>query len=260
MTADDRAYFSLEHPIRLAHRGSGVLWPENTMYAFEQAVALGYHYIETDVRLTRDRVVVVFHDATVDRTTDGSGEVVKLDWAHLAELDAAHSFDREADFPHRGSGIGIVRFDDLLDTFPHVHFNIDLKAPDMEWAVADVIKRKQADDRLLVGSFYDKRLRRFRRITRGSIATSAGPAEGAALWAASRLGRRGPTVPDAYQIPTRMGPMRLDERMIQGAHATGAQVHVWTINDPEEMERLLALGVDGIVSDRPDLLNEVVGI
>jgi len=229
------------------------------MYAFDQAVGLGYHYIETDVRISRDGVVVVFHDASVDRTTNGSGDVAKLDWANLAELDAAYNFQADQDHPLRGTGIGITRLDDLLTSYPNTHFNIDLKAPGQEWAVADVIKRAGAEDRMLVGSFYDKRLRRFRRISRGTIATSAGPAAAAALWAASRLGRKVPAAPDAYQIPVRVGPMHLDERMIQGAHASGAHVHVWTINEPDEMRRLLEMGVDGIISDRPDLLNEVVG-
>jgi glycerophosphoryl diester phosphodiesterase len=258
MSAADRPYFSLEHPIRLAHRGSRTLWPENTAYAFQQAIDLGYRYIETDVRMTRDGVIVVFHDPSLERTTGGAGDIAKLDWSHLEPMDAAHHYQPEAGYPLRRSGIGIPRLGDILATFPDTHFNIDLKAPGMEWAVADVVKRAGAEDRMLVGSFFDGRLRKFRRITRGTIATSAGPAAAAALWAASRLGRQGPAVPDAYQIPPEAGPMRVDERMVQAAHSRGAHVHIWTINEAEEMRRLLALGVDGIITDRPDVLNEVL--
>lgn len=258
MPASDRAYFSLEHPIRLAHRGSRTLWPENTAYAFHQAVGLGYRYIETDVRLTRDGVVVILHDATLERTTDGRGPVAELDWVDLAGVDAAYHHRPGDGWPLRGTGVGIPTLDEILATFPAVHFNLDLKAPRMEWAVAEVIRRHAAEDRMLIGSFHDHRLRRFRRITRGAVATSAGPAEASALWLASRTRRRGPTAPDAYQVPLQAGPMRLDVRMIDTAHAAGAQVHVWTINDADEMRRLLGIGVDGIITDRPDILNQML--
>ena len=181
-------YLDAEHPIRFAHRGSRVLWPENTMEAFQGAVDLGYRYIETDVQLTRDRVVVVFHDDTVDRLTNADGRV--RDWLYedLAHLDAAWSFDAAAGHPRRARGVGISTLHEVLTAFPAIRFNIDLKASGAEWAVADVIKRLHREETTLVGSFHDRWTARFRRITRGAVATSAGPRVATTMWVKSRLG------------------------------------------------------------------------
>ncbi|HHC09519.1 MAG TPA: glycerophosphodiester phosphodiesterase [Actinobacteria bacterium] len=252
-------YLALEHPIRLAHRGSRILWPENTMYAFAEAVeGLGYRYLEIDVRMTRDRVVVVHHDATVDRTTNGTGPLLAYSWEELSRLDAAHRFDPEHDFPLRGKGIGVPRLAEVLSTWPEVHLNIDLKAPGIEWAVAEEIWRHDATDRVLIGSFHDRRIARFRRITKGEVAVSAGPRAVATLYAASRLGRTFSRGYAAFQLPHDHRVLRIDERLVAAVHAAGAQLHLWTVNEPEDMHRFLDLGVDGIVTDRPDLLDEVV--
>lgn len=256
--ADTVPFLSLEHPIRMAHRGSTILWPENTLPAFQGAVDLGYRYIETDVRMTRDGVVVVFHDPTLERLTNGVGKVEDWLYEDLARLDAAWSFGADRGFPLRADGVRVPTLAEAFDTYPDVHFNLDLKAKGIEWAVADVIKRHGREDSTMVGSFTDRRLSRIRRITRGRVATSAGPAQVAAMLAASRIGRTGPKV-DAYQVPIRSRGIKVvDKRFVKGAHRSGAQVHVWTINDPDEMNALLDLGVDGIVTDRPDLLREVV--
>ncbi len=251
-------YLSLEHPIRMAHRGSRDLWPENTLTAFSGAVDLGYRYIETDVRMTRDGVVVVFHDATLDRTTNGTGAIADWRWEELKHLDAGWGFKPEEDHPQRGVGVRIPRLDEVLKTWPAVHFNIDLKASGIEWAVAEVIVEAGRQDSTLVGSFHDRRIARFRRITGGGVATSAGPRVAAQAWVASRVGHRGPHPVAAYQLPYRSRVARIDRRFILAAHAAGAHVHAWTVNDAAEMRRLLDLGVDGIVTDRPDILNDVV--
>ncbi len=252
-------YLALEHPIRFAHRGSRILWPENTMRAFAGAVEeLGYRYLEIDVRLTRDRVVVVHHDATLDRTTDGHGPVALRSWAELSELDAAYHFDAEGGHPLRGRGIGIPRLADVLETWPDVHLNIDLKAPGMEWAVAEEIRLHGAEQKVLVGSFHDRRIARFRRITRGAVAVSAGPSAVAAMYAASRLGRTFAREFAAYQLPHDHRVLRIDRELIDAIHASGAHIHLWTVDEPSDMDRYLDLGVDGIVTDRPDLLNGVL--
>ncbi len=251
-------YLSHEHPIRLAHRGSRHLWPENTMTAFAGAVGMGYRYIETDVRLTRDEVVVAFHDPTLERTTNGAGAIADWRWEELRHLDAAWSFDPAGDHPLRGDGIGIPRLDEIFATWPDVCFNLDLKAAGIEWAVAETIARAGRQDSVLVGSFHDRRIGKFRRITGGEVATSAGSAVAAAAWAASRIGRALRTAVAAYQLPYEAPGANLDERFVHAAHAAGAQVHAWTVNNAVDMDRLLDMGVDGVVTDRPDILNDVL--
>jgi glycerophosphoryl diester phosphodiesterase len=251
-------YLSLEHPIRFAHRGSRILWPENTMVAFQGAADLGYLYLEIDVRITRDGVVVVLHDDTLDRTTNGSGPVSDWLWEDVQRLDAAWAFDPARGHPERGSGVAVPSLDQLFSTFPGLHINIDLKGPGMEWAVADLVKRHRREDRTLIGSFSGKRLARFRRITRNEVPTSAGPARAVATWLAARLGATTRGVEVAYQVPFEHPVLRLDRKYVDAVHAAGAQVHAWTVNDAVSMHRVLDMGVDGIVTDRPDVLNDVL--
>ncbi|CAN5517996.1 glycerophosphodiester phosphodiesterase [soil metagenome] len=252
-------YLALEHPLRFAHRGSRVLWPENTAVAFQGAVDLGYRYIETDVRITADGVVVVFHDPTLTRTTNGMGRVDAWAWDDLRHLDAAWSFGADRGYPRRGTGVGISRLDDVLAAWPDIHFNIDLKSPRMEWAVAEVIRRTRRQDSVLIAAFSDARIARFRRITRDAVATSAGPRTTARALVASRVGLPAPRGPVAYQVPFDNRALPIGRRFIDAAHAASAQVHMWTVNEENDMRRMLDAGVDGIVTDRPDRLNTVLG-
>lgn len=252
-------YLALEHPIRLAHRGSRLLWPENTMVAFRRVVEdLGYRYLEIDVRATADGIPVVIHDATLERTTNGVGAVADWAWEDLRRLDAGYRYGAEEDFPWRDRGARVPSLDEVYRELPDVHLNIDLKAPGIEWLVADVVYRNRAEDRTLVGSFVDRRISRFRRITRGRVATTAGPGTVAAMYLASRLGRTVRRPVEAYQLPYDHPVLRIDRWLVDAVHAAGAQLHLWTVNDPRDMARYLDLGVDGIVTDRPDLLNEVL--
>jgi glycerophosphoryl diester phosphodiesterase len=252
-------YLSHEHPIRFAHRGSTVLWPENTITAFQGAVNLGYRYIETDAHVTRDGVIVLFHDDRLERVTNGTGPVKDRQWDDLRKLDAAYHFNPGAGFPFRAKGIGIPSLEEAVTTFPEVLFNIDLKQPGMEQVMADFIRRLGVEERVLIASFYDRRLRRFRKRMGDSVATSAGRLEVTEFWVGSRFKKSLKTPAHALQVPPHKGTVTLvDEKMVQAAHAVGMQVHVWTINEPDEMQRLLELGVDGIITDRPDLLNHVI--
>ncbi len=254
------AYLAAEHPIRFAHRGSRELWPENTWYGFDAAVGrLGYRYIETDVQVTKDGVVVVFHDDTLDRTTNGVGKVADWYWADIANLDAGYTFTPDgSSFPLRGTGIRVSNLVDTFERYPDVRFNLDLKARGCEWAVAEAISRTGRHDTVLVGSFNDRRLSRFRRITKGLVATAAGPRASILMYAASRAGRPFSTPHAAFQLPVKVRGVGVDRRLVDAIHASGSQLHVWTVNDPGEMRSLLDSGVDGIVSDRPDLLNDVM--
>lgn len=255
-----RHYFDLEHPVRFAHRGSRILWPENTWYAFDQAVeSLGYRYVETDVQMTADGIVVVFHDDTLERCTNGAGRIADWRWEDLQRLDAAYNFTPDGEsFPLRGEGIGISRLDETFDRFPDLCLNIDLKADGSEWAVAEVIKRMAREDTVLIGSFSDSRIAKFRRIMKGRVATSAGPRDSIAMFAASRVGRAMPARGDAYQLPFRTKGVVADKRLVDAVHRAGKQIHLWTVNERREMEKFLDLGVDGIITDRPDILNDVL--
>ncbi len=199
----------------------------------------------------------MFHDATLERVTNGAGLVREWRFEELGRLDAAYRFDPARGYPLRGTGVGIASLEEVLLTWPDVHFNIDIKGPGMEWHVAEVIRRLRREDSTLIGSFHEGRLFRYRRIMGSSIATSAGPFTAGAMWLASRVGRslRSPVV--AYQLPFD-SPARLDARLVAAVHAAGAQLHAWTVNSPSDMERLLDLGVDGIVTDRPDELTRIL--
>jgi glycerophosphoryl diester phosphodiesterase len=256
----DRPFLQREAPIRLAHRGSRILWPENTWRAFDAVTAgLAYAYIETDIRVTRDGIVVVFHDETLERTTNGTGKISKWDWEDLRRLDAGYRFSPDGEnFPSRGTGVTISRLDETFDRYPDVHFNVDLKEQGSEWPVAQVIALAGKTDQVLIGSFSDRRIARFRRITKGDVATSAGPTAAMAMYAASRLGRTINRKADAYQLPRKIRGGAVDQKLVDAIHEAGAHIHVWTVDDPVHMHDLLALGVDGIVSDRPDVLNDVI--
>ncbi len=224
------------------------------MAAFQGAVDLGYRYIETDLHVSRDHKVVIFHDDNLNRLTEGRGRFQDHDWKSLRTLDTGHNFDPAADHPWRGRGLRMPLLEEALHTFPEVHFNLDLKQPGIESVVAAEIQRLGVAERVLVGAFFDVRVRRFRAVSDGTVATAAGPGEVLRAISTSRMGMAPGGRYDALQIPERVATRRL----VEAAHRAGKHIHVWTVNDPLAMRRLLDMGVDGIVSDRPDLLNEVV--
>jgi glycerophosphoryl diester phosphodiesterase len=252
-------------PIAFAHRGGSLLWPENTMLSFQGAVGLGCRYLETDVHLTKDGVLVTIHDATVDRTTDGTGLVRALPVAELKRLDAGYRFSTDGGRTHRfrGQGATIPTLAEVVEAFPQVSLNIDLKRHDaaMVEAMAAFIEERGLHDRMLIASFADGIIKAFRRRTAGRVATAAAGWETRLFWLASRLGLSGLIRPayDALQVPPRTGRLTVtDRRLLAAAQRRGAQVHVWTVDEAAEMRHMLALGVEGIMSDRPDLLLEVL--
>jgi glycerophosphoryl diester phosphodiesterase len=242
--------------LAFAHRG-GARHPElagleNTLAAFAHAVALGYRYLETDVHVTRDGVLVAFHDALLDRVTDGSGHLEDLDADALSALLV-------------GPGEHVPTLAGLVAAFPGARFNVDLKSEGAVQPLAAFIDEHGLHDRILVGSFSGRRLRRFRRLAGPRVATSASPAEVAAYVAlpaglARRLTRspaRGG--PAALQVPHRQGNLDVaSPRLLRRARAAGLHVHVWTVDDPEEMRLLLDRGVDGLMTDRTDILVDVL--
>ena len=247
-----------EHPIAMAHRGSMVLWPENTMTAFQEAVDLGYRYLETDLQMSRDGVLVTFHDDTLDRTTDGTGPVSDHTLEQLREFDAGYRFRINGDYPYRSRGIRIPTLEELATTHPDRVLSLDLKSDGMEEALVDTIRRLDLWDRVIVGSFSDARLRRFRSLTDRPVAMSAGPRETLRFVTAARLRLTFRPEADSFQVPVKHCIKIVSARTVRLARTIGVPLIVWTINEVDEMQRLLDLGVDGIITDRPDLLRALL--
>jgi glycerophosphoryl diester phosphodiesterase len=215
------------------------------MPAFERAVALGYRYIETDVHLTADGVLLAFHDDVLDRVTDRTGVIADLPYAEVAE---AKVDGREP----------IPRFEELLTAWPDLRVNIDPKHDAAVPALIDALRRCDAVDRVCVGAFSDDRIAAVRTALPG-ICTSLGPLGSLQLGLAAE-GEAVDELPDpCAQLPTHFGDLEVvTPALIAAAHERGLQVHVWTIDEADEMARLLDLGVDGIMTDRPGVLRDVL--
>ncbi|WP_420612344.1 glycerophosphodiester phosphodiesterase [Candidatus Spongiisocius sp.] len=251
--------FRHEHPIAMAHRGSGLLWPENTMVAFQGAVDLGYRYLETDLQITSDGTLVTIHDDTVDRTTDGTGLVSDHSLEELQALDAGYRFELDGDYPHRGEGVHVPTLEELVVTYPDGVFSLDLKSDGMEAALVDLIRRLDLWDRVVVGSFSGSRLRRFRALVDRPVATSAGPSEILRFLAAARTHLPHRPRADSFQVPVKdHGITIVSPRTVRAARRLEVPLIVWTINHLADMEGLLDLGVDGLITDRPDLLRTLL--
>ncbi|HSP64683.1 MAG TPA: glycerophosphodiester phosphodiesterase [Candidatus Deferrimicrobium sp.] len=252
----------LDHPIpiAIAHRGGAEELPENTLPAFDAAVELGYHHLETDAHLSSDGVVFSFHDYVLERVTDRRGRLSSVSAAEIGEADAAYHFSPDGvTFPLRGTGIRVPTMEEVLTRWPGVFVNIDTKSDAVVDPLVDLLRRLDAFDRVCIGSFSDDRLRRVRRLSGGAVCTSMGPAGITAAWLASRTGRMPRLQADCLQVPVRARRLVVvDRRLVEVAHAAGLQVHVWTIDDPAEMGALLDLGVDAIMTDRPRLLRDVL--
>jgi glycerophosphoryl diester phosphodiesterase len=230
-------------------------WPENTMLAFRESAALGYQYFETDLHLSADGVLMVFHDDTLDRTTNGSGPVAGYTAAELREFDAAYRFGPAGGWPYRDQGITIPTLEELITELPDASFTLELKQPGLEAPLVRFIDQHELWDRVMVGGYEDGWIKEVRRLSGGRVPTSSPHHETLYFWLASRVGIGLPIQADALQVPVMHGRITVvDERFVRAAHRAGKQVHVWTINDPAEMHRLLDLGVDGLMSDVPDVL------
>ncbi|MFF6992499.1 glycerophosphodiester phosphodiesterase family protein [Streptomyces sp. NPDC010273] len=239
----------LEHPgpIPFAHRGGAADGLENTVFQFRRAVELGYRYIETDVHATADGKLVAFHDETLDRVTDGAGRIADLFWSDVSHARVA---GKEP----------VPLFEELLETFPEVHWNVDIKAEPALRPLLDLLDRTDSWNRVLVGSFSEKRVVRAQHLAGPRLATSFGTRGVLNLrlrsWGAPLPVRRSAV---AAQVPEEQsGVPVVDRSFVRAAHARGVQVHVWTINEADRMHRLLDLGVDGIMTDHIDTLREVM--
>lgn len=244
-----------ERPLLIAHRGGLEFAPENTIEAFRSAVELGADLLETDVHVTADGVLVSFHDDELDRVTDSVGRIAELPYSEVA---AARLED----------GRRIPTFDQLIEEFPDARLNIDVKSDEAVIPFTEAVRRHGIIGRIGVGAFSDRRIRRLRNLLGPRLATVASPRETSALVAAARLrspdssgGIRAGRAPsfDAVQVPVSQGPLRIiTRRFVNHVHRRGLLVHAWTINDSDEMSELLEIGVDGIITDRPKLLDDLL--
>lgn len=248
----DRAFFDAPTPLAFAHRGFSPEGLENSLTAFSAAVALGFRYLETDVRATRDGVAIAFHDPTLDRITDRTGRIADLDWS-------------EANRALIGGVEPIARIDDVLDAWSDVRLNIDVKDAAAVAPLAQVIERTQAHDRICIASFSDRRRRAVLRRLSAPVATSGGRWTVARFRLIASAARRAALVAralrdvDCLQVPEQAGHVRIvTATTVAAARAAGKQLHVWTVNDESRMHRLLDLGVHGLVTDRADVLRDAL--
>lgn len=249
-----RSWERTGRPIILAHRGGADEYPENSLESFEKMRDLGFTYIETDTHATADGELVIIHDPTLERTTDGMGPISEKTWSEVEQLT-----DR--------SGRRPMLLHEALDLFPELDFNVDLKSDATVEPMIELMQGGDLLDRVLVASFDEKRLKAVRRAIPG-VATSVGTSAVVALVLAARsprrlrdllAGRVAATGPACVQMPeTYHGVRILDERLVDLVHEMGAALHVWTVNEAMDMSRLLDLGVDGLVTDRPSLAREVI--
>jgi glycerophosphoryl diester phosphodiesterase len=246
------AFLDWPGPIAFAHQGGAHEFPENTMKAFDGSVGLGYRYLETDLQVTSDGVLVTFHDETLDRATDRTGTISSLPWSVVKEAKVNGTEP-------------IPRFEDVLEAHPDVRFNIEPKTDQAVQPFIDVIQRTGIIDRICCGSFSDSKLKKIRKALGPGLCTSMGVADTARLRVASWVPIRavakalGGTKAACAQVPPKKSIVPIvDRRFIGFAHDLDLVVHVWTIDEADQMNHLLDLGVDGVMTDRPSVLKDVL--
>ena len=251
-------------PRVVAHRGDSGSFPENTLLAFESAVKMNVDVIETDVHISSDGHIVIWHDPTLDRNTNATGRIEDHTLAELKSFDAGYTFttDGGKSFPFRGQGVQLATLAEALKAFPHMRFNVDLKSKESQIvdAFIQLITEFNAFDRIIGASFHLKNLKELRR-KEPRIQTSLTTLEVLPLLAKQKLGLLSPKKQDElliFQVPPRQwGIEVITPRFIEVMHKRGAIIQVWTINEAEEMKRLLTMGVDSIMTDHPLIAIEV---
>jgi glycerophosphoryl diester phosphodiesterase len=266
-TAIERQVFKQEdsRPLVFAHRGGGGLIPENTLEAFVYSARMGVDVLELDVHATADGELVVMHDSSVDRTTDGRGEVHLLLLDAVKKLDAGFLFspDGNQTFPFRGRSVTVPTLREIFDALPEMKFNIEPKqqTPSIIAPLCALIRERKMTDKTIVGSFNQSTIDEFRRAC-PEVATSASPSEVSKFLALSRSGLDRSYSPpmQALQVPENLGGLQIvSKEFVEAAHRRNLKVHVWTVNETADMQRLIEIGVDGIMTDYPDRLLKLLG-
>jgi glycerophosphoryl diester phosphodiesterase len=263
--ADEYPFFNHKGVMVIAHQGGEKLRPSNTMPAFEHAVALGVDVLEMDMHATQDGVLVLMHDDTVDRTTDGSGLIQEMTLAEIKALDAGYYWtnDDGQTYPYRGQGITVPTLAEIFQAFPNMPMNIEIKqqSPSIIESFCALIQEYAMAEQVLIPTFHPDTMNEFRAQCPG-VATSMTEPEIRTFFGLNLAGLGALFSPpgQAFQVPERSGNLQIiTPRFVEGAQKRNVAVHVWTVNDPADMERLIETGVDGIITDRPDLLLEILG-
>ncbi len=258
-------FFSTSNPLVIAHRGGRGLWPESTIFAFQRALDLGVDVLEMDVHVSADGEVVVIHDPEVGRTTQGKGLVHELSLQQIQELDAGYNWtnDGRASFPFRGKGIRIPSLGQVFQSLPEAMFNIEIKPATDEAAssLCRIIREYGRENDVLVASFRQTVINTFRTAC-PEVATVAPMNETRLFYFLNvfRMSSLYEPRGQAFQVPENLGRLEIvTPHFVEKSHQHGVEVHVWTINEREKMQRLIELGVDGIMTDYPDRLLRLLG-
>jgi len=250
----------------MAHRGESENTPENTMLALESAASIGVDVLESDVHLTKDDEIVLFHDEDLERTTGKSGTIRSYTLDELRHIDFGYTFtpDGGATFPFRGKGHSIVTLQEAFERFPDTIFNLDIKDtfPSAPMELARLISHMERSESVIIASFHNIQIERFRELM-PKIPTSAHPGEVTRFVVNTKIGFPRINSKDihyrTFQVPMKSGPLKVvTNKFVRKAHERNLAVHVWTINDTPTMEHLFDLGVDGIFTDNPRLLKDVL--
>ncbi|MBK8781748.1 MAG: glycerophosphodiester phosphodiesterase [Anaerolineales bacterium] len=255
----------LNYPLVIAHQGGDGLWPGDTMFAFQNAADMGADVLEMDVHITKDGVLVLMHDEAVDRTTDGTGDIESMTLEELKKLDAGYdwSADDGVTFPFRGTGITIPTMEEVFAAFPDKHMTIEIKKTNasMTKLFCELIRTYNMQDKVLIASFYDDKLKEFRE-TCPEVATSSAKNETTVFVLLTKpfLGSFYSPKFFSLQVPEESGGITvMTPAFVKAAHERNLAVEPWTINDAETMKKFIAWGVDGIITDRPDIMLEILG-
>ncbi|HNN14168.1 MAG TPA: glycerophosphodiester phosphodiesterase [Anaerolineales bacterium] len=265
-SAPEIAYYTeSDHPLVIAHQGGDGLWPGETMFAYENAVKIGVDVLEMDIHITSDGTLVLMHDETVDRTTDGIGEIESMTLDEIKQLDAGYDWspDNGSTFPFRGQGLKVATLEEVFSAFPDKRMTIEIKKTNISMTkpFCDLIREHSMQDKVLVASFHDDRLKEF-RMECPEVATSSAKNETTLYVLLTKVFLGSFYSPKFYslQVPEESGGITvMTESFVQAAHASNLAVEPWTINDEETMRKFIEWGVDGIITDRPDILLDVLG-
>ena len=257
----------LSKPVTIAHQGGNKIYPDESLLAFTNAINMGIQVIELDIHRTKDGVIVINHDPTIDRLTDGTGLIREMSWLELQQVDGAYNWSLDGlTYPYRGKGIKILSLIEMMDTFPQQVYDIEIKQhdPPLEKDLCDLLRKYGvAADQAIIASFRDETVARFHDIC-PEVAISLPVNQGTVLYILSRIGLERLLPLDAVvaQLPTtfstKLGQLELDRRYIEAFSKGDRQVWVWTVNDSIEMKRLVNMGAHGIITDRPDILMDFV--
>lgn len=260
-------YEGVTGPLVIAHQGGDGVWPGNTLYAFDKAVEIGADVLETDAHITKDGHIVLMHDETVDDTTDGTGLIEEMTLAELKKLDAGYDWsnDNGTTFPYRGQGIQVPALAEIFEKFPQMRYAIEIKKSTIpiEKPLCDLIRLHGMEEKVLVASFHDEVMQNF-RATCPEVATSASRGEVTKFVILGKIFLSGFVAPHYQSLQPPFDPQEsynipiMTKRFIREAHAKNIKVEPWTVNDPALMEQYLGWGVDGIITDRPDLMVEIL--